>query len=74
MDRQIISGYLTQAEQRVPDGEGRIARQCGLIAQLERDGHDATAARQPLATFENAQAMHVANRFRLQRQLAAAGR
>jgi hypothetical protein len=74
VDRQIISGYLAQAEQRVADGESRMVRQRGLIAQLERVRRDATAARQPLATFENAQAMHVANRFRLQRQLAAAGR
>ena len=45
---------LAQAERHVREGEGRIARQHEIIAELDRDGHApmAAEARQLLATLQ----------------------
>jgi hypothetical protein len=45
---------LSMARRHVLEGEGRVARQRLLIAELDRDGHAelAVKARQLLATFE----------------------
>ena len=60
---------LAQAERHVTEAEARIARQREIIAELDRDGHERTAAkaRQLLATFQ--QTLDLArNRLRIQRQ------
>ena len=50
---------LEQAKRHVREGEERIAKQEGLIARLERDGHAALlpAARALLAQMQAAQAL-----------------
>jgi hypothetical protein len=61
---------LAQAREHVATGEKNIARQRQIVAQLERDGHNASAARQSLAQFEELQAMHIADRDRIEKELA----
>lgn len=51
-------------------GEQHIARQRQIVSELARDGHDTQLAETLLAEFEKNQAMHVAHRDRLRRQLA----
>jgi hypothetical protein len=70
MDRAQLAQLLQQAEDRVRQGEDHIRRQQRIIAELERDAHDPSMARQLLATFEDLQALHVAGRDRLIRALA----
>ena len=69
MDRQQTKDHLALAEEHVALGATNVARQREIIAELERDGHDATQARELLVQFEQLQAMHVAGRERLQREL-----
>ena len=56
---------LALAEEHVALGAKNVARQREIIAELERDGHDATQAWELLAQLEQLQAMHVADRERL---------
>ena len=72
MDRQIIAQHLALAERHVAQGRGHIDRQRQRIVELDRDGHDSAQARNILANFERTQALHVADRDRLQEALAAA--
>jgi hypothetical protein len=44
-------GELGLADAHIADAERRIARQRELIAELERDGHDAKPARELLETM-----------------------
>jgi hypothetical protein len=69
MDRQQTMEHLALAEEHVRVGAKNVARQREMIAELERDGHDTTQARSLLAHFEQVQAMHVADRERLLREL-----
>jgi hypothetical protein len=47
-----------QARQREEQGEDHIRKQRHLIAELERDGHDVTAAKRLLTNFEETQVLH----------------
>jgi hypothetical protein len=60
---------LAQTEWDVVEAEKRVARQRKLVAELEREGRRATAARGLLAAFETLLAMHLADRQRLRREL-----
>jgi hypothetical protein len=60
---------LALAEEQVALGAKHVARQREIIAELERDGHDTTRACASLTEFEELQAMHVAERDRLLREL-----
>jgi hypothetical protein len=44
MDRQQTMEHLALAEQHVALGAKHVARRREIIAELERDGHDATQA------------------------------
>ena len=55
MDRSALLKLLTTAERHVLEGARHIGQQKQIIAMLERDGHDATTARNTLAVFEEAQ-------------------
>ncbi len=68
-DPTLVREHLTQAERHVAEGERHVARQRELVAQLERDGHDTTAARKSLTQFEELQDMHIADRDRLRREV-----
>jgi hypothetical protein len=65
MAQAVTERQLTEAVAHVALGERTIARQRRMIARLESDGRDSTTARELLAKFEDAQAMHVADRDRL---------
>lgn len=71
MDKAMIRDHLAQAEEHVALGLTHIAKQHAIIAHLERDGIDATLARDLLATFEDMQKSHVADRDRLAKELWA---
>ena len=70
MDRDILKRHLAQVEEQVAIGATNIARQRDLIAELHRDGHHASQAKQMLAQFLDLQAMHIADRDRLIKELS----
>ena len=65
----MLQDHLAQAECHVAEGERNIARQREIVAQLECDGHDADQAARLLRSFEELQALHVADRDRLRKEL-----
>jgi hypothetical protein len=69
MDRAMIEEHLRQAEEHIALGEQHIARQREILAELQRDGHDTAQAEELLATFEETQRMHIADRDRIQDEL-----
>jgi hypothetical protein len=68
MDQEMLKRHLAEAEEHIATGKN-IARQRDLIAQLERDGHDTASAKTFLREFEQLQAMHIAEREQLLREL-----
>ena len=66
----MLRRHLALAEGHVTKAERQIAGQHELIIRLELDGHDTTAAIKLLVTLEVVQAMHVADRERLTKELA----
>ena len=71
MDRAILLERLAQAERHVAEGLQHIARQRTVIANLERHGHDTNQARGLLAQFQSTQALHIADRDQLKKELEA---
>jgi arginine repressor len=69
IDQTLARRNLTQAEHAVALGRSHIERQTQIVAELERDGHDATQARLLLATFRDLQVEHEAHRDRLLSEL-----
>ena len=67
--RAMLQQNLALAERHIAEGEIRITRQREMIAELERDGHDTTAAQGLLAVFQHTMALYVADRERLQNEL-----
>jgi hypothetical protein len=74
IDRAMWQEHLAQAERHVVQGEGHIAKQRAIVAELERDGHDARIARDLLDQLEQMQELHVADRDRLREELGVSGR
>ncbi len=74
-DRTLQQDHLALAERHVAEGENTVAHQQRIVAELERDGHTAAAekARELLAKFEEALALHVAHRERLLNELRRGG-
>jgi hypothetical protein len=73
MRTATILHHLALAREHVARGEGIIERQRTIIANLERDRHSelyVSQARALLSEFESIQAMHIADRDRLERELA----
>jgi hypothetical protein len=70
MDRSTIFDLLALALRRVAEGERLIAQQHEIIASLERDGLDASEVKSVLLQIEELQGMLVADRDRLQKDLA----
>jgi hypothetical protein len=71
MDREQLLQHLAQAEDHVAAGTQHVARQREIIAEVERDGHDAPQAKALLEQFEQLQEMHVVDRDRLLRNVEA---
>ena len=72
MDPAAIQHHLTQAERHAAEGRQLVARQEALIAELDRDGHDATGARKVLEILQDTQMLHEADVQRLIEELQAA--
>jgi hypothetical protein len=70
MDRDTLKRHLTKAEEQVAIAAQNVARQRELVAQLERDGHDASQAQKMLEQFLEQQALHIADRDRLIKELS----
>lgn len=67
----MLRQHLAQAEQHVALGERHVRHQREIVAKLEQDGHDAEEALKLLAQFEELQALHIADRDRLRKELEA---
>ena len=67
--RNKLYEHLAIAEEHVAAGERNLARQRRIVAELERDGHNTAQALALLMYFEEVQAMHIAERDRLLREL-----
>jgi hypothetical protein len=65
MDRIMLIHHLAQAEEHVASSRRAIIRQRELVLDLERDGQDTGEARRLLATFEDLERLHVADRERV---------
>ena len=70
MNKDVKLKYLVQAERHMADGEQHIVRQRAIVAQLERDGRDASLSRSLLQCFEDLQRLHIADFHRLPEELA----
>jgi hypothetical protein len=71
-DKSMILDHLELARRHVAEGEEHIVRQRAIVAGLERDGHDTFEAKASLAQFEELYRLHVADRDRLEKELAEA--
>ena len=60
---------LANAERQVSEGQSRIDRQRQIIAELERDGQLSWDTAELLRRLEVLQAIHVAHRDRLRKEL-----
>ena len=69
MNRATIERRLREVEQHIARGADRIARQHDIIAELERDGHNSTKAKELLVIFEESQQLHTATRERILEEL-----
>ncbi len=70
MDRRSILQRLAQAHQHIALADRLVMRQRDLVERLERAGHDAAEALRMLANLEDLQRLHLADRIRLERELA----
>lgn len=65
----MLLRHLAETETHIAKGAEHIRRQREIVAELERDGHDAELARKLLVEFENLQHLHIADRDRLVKEL-----
>lgn len=72
MDRARLLDHLAQVEQHVALGKEQIDNQYRIIAKLESDGHDTTAAVDLLKQFLEVQELHEQDRDWLVAKLASA--
>lgn len=70
MENGMLETHLAQARRHVADGERHIANQRATLARLDRKGLDTIEAKKLLKTFEELQQLHIADRDRLERELA----
>jgi hypothetical protein len=70
MNRSALLERLAQACRHIAMGEQNIARLREIIARLERGGHDSSTAKELLARFEELQKLPIADRDRLEKELA----
>jgi hypothetical protein len=70
MDRSTTEEHLQLAESHVEAGDQLVSRQRQLVSELRKHGLDTTIAVELLKSFEKAQAMHVADRDRLRKEMS----
>ena len=71
LPRPVLEEHLRQARKHVADGERHLTRQREIVADYERLGLDVAEAEWLLLQFEELQVMYVADRDRLEKQLAS---
>ena len=69
IDREKTLKLLARVHNQVAEGDGSLARHRNAVAELERDGQDASLARKMLAYAEHVQTMSLAERQRLEQIL-----
>ena len=70
MDRDTLRVRLAEAERHLEQARCHVAGQAALIAKLERQGRDTTDAEDLLRMLQELQAMRVADRDLIKRELA----
>jgi hypothetical protein len=70
MERAVLLEHLTQAEQRIGNGECRAARLRQDLERLERSGQSTADTRQALQVCAQSQAEQWAERARLSAELS----
>jgi hypothetical protein len=70
MQKATIQEHLALAREHIEQGEKSIERQRRVVADLQNDGHAASQACKLLTQFQELQALHIADRDRLERELA----
>jgi len=70
MNREALLAHLAETEALIVLGEQNIARQREVVDGMRRDGHPLDHAARILATFEATEAIHLADRETLRRQIA----
>ncbi|MBP1887646.1 hypothetical protein [Sinorhizobium mexicanum] len=61
----IIERHLAEAERHFAEASRHVEKQRRIVAELERDGHDASLAHNVLETFLQSYTAHKAERDRL---------
>ena len=69
IDRDKVLKQLAHVMNQAEEGEGNVARHRKAMAELERDGQDASLARIMLIYAEHVQTMNLAERQRLEKML-----
>jgi hypothetical protein len=69
IDRERILRQLAHVMNQVAEGEENVSRHRKAMAELERDGHDASLARIMLIYAEHVQTMNLAEWQRLEKML-----
>lgn len=69
MDKILLIQHLLEAEDHIAKGRRILERQRAVIANLEAEHWDTANARDLLGQLEECQALHVADRDRLMREL-----
>ena len=70
MDRAMLADTLAAAERHLAEAGRQVANQRERVAQLEREGRDNTLPTELLKQWEEALAMHLADRDRIRKELA----
>jgi hypothetical protein len=71
VDRDKILKQLAHVLNQIAEGRENIARQQKAVAELERNGQDASLAHKMLKYAEHVQTIHVAEQQRLEKLLGA---
>ena len=70
MDRAKLLEHLARTEKHIEEVKVRIARQRAVIRALQQSGHDSSTAQEQLGSFEDMALSKMAERERIQRELA----
>ncbi len=65
----MLERALAAAERHIEVALRNLDKQRRMVAELDRDGHDATTAREVLATFEDTLCLHEAGRQRILQEM-----
>jgi hypothetical protein len=69
IDREKVLKQLARVMNQMAEGDENVARQRMTVAELKRDGQDASLAQKMLKYAEHVQTMSLAERQRLERIL-----